>query len=156
MSRSAARLRGFSWRLLLPEARTIAVPLIGAGNLKRAADGETGRPSAVEIARQVCKLLTEDPTLMVRAGNVGSVPAHTVDQRTACKIIKASDSTLRRGRYFNDMATTGHDPTKLNGVLVGREWRFDVREVQRFADHYWGLKKQVTEGARVSIRGRDL
>ena len=144
------------WECLLRAAHAGAAPLVGGSGFERTPEEESIRRSAAEIARQVYKLLAKDLTLTVGASPAASVPAHTVDQRTACKIMKASDSTLRRGGYFHNVAGAAHDPTKLNGVLVGREWRFEVSEVHRFADFYWGRKKAPTEGAGPPIRGRDV
>lgn len=146
------KLRKFPSCVALP----MALPLVAQRDSEEASARGTGWPTAAEIAKQVYKLLARDPTLMLRPGAVAAVPAHTVDQRTACKIIKASDSTLRRGGYFSNLAAAQHDPAKLNGVLVGREWRFEVSEVYRFADFYWGQKKAPAEGAGPAIRGRDV
>lgn len=145
-----------NWEMLLRAAHAAAVPLVGGCGFEPTGDAETSRPSAAEIARQIQRLLAKDVAVAVIPGAAASVPAHTVDQKSACRIIKASDSTLRRGGYFNDQATAGHDPAKLNGVLVGREWRFEVREVNRFADFYWGQKKAVGDGPGPAIRGRDI
>jgi hypothetical protein len=95
-------------------------------------------------------------TLTVKPGSAASVPVHTVDQRTACKVIKASDTTLRRGGYFHNLAVAERDPSKLDGVIVGREWRFEVAEVHRFADSCWQQRKAAVDGPGPAIRGRDI
>ena len=110
-----------------------------------------------EIAKHVYAIL--NPILRVilknaRLAALGKV--HTVDLTQACTIIKVSPHPLRWGQYISDLAEHEFDPEKLNGVLEGRLWRFELSEVHRFATWYWSRKrKRIIDGQGPAIRGRD-